>query len=287
MAQGHEPISVKNILEVDIVGYQAAQKSDHFSFYANVSNLKTDLDSYAFKFEGITSYDNQEVYEITYVYRKDSVLTTSGNYRIRAEAKGSLFITTDSYAFVKTEEVKTYAKNTVRTLSYYRKFDGRYYPYHFILQGESKATDSSTHSFHIELMSVEVNNKAEAKFTSRVPGREELLNIPYDSVFWTSNTILKTTPLEDDIIRDLGGGTSLEKQFDRYKLYEMSVHDGGKDGEKKFNWLREDSKGNRILYLIFWSDDFKSNLSEFERVKQLHQQYRNKITFVFVSLDDD
>src|SRR5258706_5410985 len=51
MAQGHEPISVRNILQADVVEHQALVKSDHMSFYSDVSNLKTDLDSYTFTFE--------------------------------------------------------------------------------------------------------------------------------------------------------------------------------------------------------------------------------------------
>ncbi len=287
MAQGHEPISVSNILETDVVGYQARKKSEHMSFYTNVSNLKTDMDSYSFSFKGITSYDGQEVYTIGYVYKKDSVLTTSGDYRIRAQATGSIFITTDTYAIIKTEELKTYGKNSVRTKTYYAMYTGEYYPYHFILEGESHASDSSSHVFHIELMSVEIKKGKENKFEGRLPGKEELLNIPYDSVFWSTNTTLKTTPLEDDIIGDLGGGISLNRQFLRYKQYEMNIRDGGVNGEEKFNWFKHDSKDTRILYLVFWSGDFQKYLIELELIKQLNQKYRNKITFVFLSLDDD
>jgi len=287
MAQGHEHISLGNILETDLVAYQATEKSDHLPFYANVSNLKIDADSYSFAFKGITSYDGQEVYEIAYSYTKDSVLMTSGNHQLLTQARGTLFITTDTYAIIKREEVKSQRKNTIRTSTYYRKYADQYYPYHFILEGINGTSNNGTHAFHIELMSVEIRNRAEEKFTGRLPGRDDLLNIPYDSNFWTSNTILKTTPLEDNIIRDLGGGTSLNSQFYRYHKYEMNVRDGGKNGEEKFNWLKEDSKGNRVLYLIFWSGNILSYRLEFEHAKRLHQQYRNKITFVFLSLEDD
>ncbi len=287
MAQGHEPISIGNILQADVVGYQTAAKSEHQSFFTDVSNLKTDFEKYDFTCQAITYYDGQEVYQINYSHKRDSVLTTAGNYLELTQASGSLFITTDTYAFVKTEDVKSYQGNSIRTLAYYRKYANNYYPYHFIREGESNTSDNHSHSFHIELMSVEVKNDAKEKFISRLPTKDDLLNIPYDSVFWTSNTTLKTTPLEDDIIRDLGGGTSLNKQFYRYHQYEMNVRDGGKNGEEKFNWLREGSKGNRILYLVFWSDNVQSYLVEIELAKRLNKQYRNKITFVFLSLDDD
>lgn len=287
LAQGHEPISIANILQADMVGYQVAEKSEHMSFYKDVSNLRADFENYFFVFAGITYYDSLEVYEINYSHKKDSVLTTSGNYLELTHAIGSLFITTDTYAFVKTEDIKTYGHNTIRTTAYYRKYADRYYPYHFIREGKSYDANNSIHATHIELISVEIKNDVKEKFAGHLPTRDELLNIPYDSAFWTNNTILKTTPQEDDIIRDLGGGTSLNKQFYRYHQYEMNVRDGGKSGEEKFNWLREDSKGNRILYLCFWSGNFQSYLAELELAKRLHKQYRNKVAFVFLSLEDD
>lgn len=287
MAQGHEPISIGNILQADVVGYQTAQRTDHPSFYTDVSDLRTDLENYSFTFKGITSYDGDEVYEITYAYKKDSVLTTSGQYLDLTQINGSLFITTDTKAIVKAEDVRQYGPNSIRTAAYYRKYNNRYYPYHFIRNGENHHSDGSVHSFHIDLMSVETRTDASEKFVGHEPGREALLKITYDSVFWNNNAILKTTPLELEIIRDLGKGNSLDKQFDLYRHYEMNVRDGGQNGVDKFNWFKEDSKGKRILYLFFWAGDCKPYLIDVELAKRLHKRYRSQVAFVFVSLDDD
>ncbi len=126
-------------------------------------------------------------------------------------------------------------------------------------------------------------------FTGQEPGRDELLKIPYDSMFWNNTSILKATPLEEDIIHDLGGGVSLNKQFYLYKQYESNVTGGGKNGEAKFTWLKEDSKDKRILYLCFWKSPFDSfsELLEIEHIKRLNQLYKNKITFVLLSLEED
>lgn len=287
MAQGHEPISIKNILQADMVGYQTKIPSEHLSFYNDVSNLKTDFENYTFTFDGITNYDDQEVYQISYAYKKDSVSTTSGGYLYLTQATGSLFITTDTYAIIKTDEIKKLDSNTLRTTAYYRKFNNQYYPYHFIREGKSYLTDYSTHSFRIDLMSVELKTDVTEKFIGNEPDREELSAIPYDSVYWNNNTTLKTTPLENKIIHDLGDGVSLNKQFYLYRQYELNLNDGGKNGEEKFNWYRANSQGKRVLYLIFWSKEFNGYLAELELAKQLQKQYRNKISFVFISLDDD
>jgi hypothetical protein len=67
----------------------------------------------------------------------------------------------------------------------------------------------------------------------------------------------------------------------------LNVINGGKNGEEKFNWLKEDSKGKRILYFCFWDDSFKSYLVDLEYLKQLNLKYKNKVTFVLVSLEND
>ena len=284
MAQGHEPISLKNILQADVVGYQTAQKSEHVSFYTDVSNLKTDFENYFFDFKGITTYDGEDVYQINYTYKKDSALTTSGRHLVLTEINGSLYITTHTNAIVKTEEVKKYGANHIRTSTYYRKYNDRYYPYHLVRDG---ANPHAAHSFHIDLTSVEIQTNSFEKFVGHEQGQEELLKIPYDSTFWNNNAILKTTPLELAIIRDLGKGNSLDKQFLEYQQYERNVADGGKNGIGKFNWFKDYSKEKKILYLFFWKGDCMSYLVDVERLKQLHKKYRTEIAFVFLSFEDD
>ncbi len=114
MAQGHEPISIGNVLQADLVGYQTPQRSQHISFYTDVNNLKTDFENYSFAFEGITTYDGEDVYKINYAYKKDSVLTTSGKYLDLTDISGTLYITMHSHSIVKTEELKQYGANYVR-----------------------------------------------------------------------------------------------------------------------------------------------------------------------------
>ncbi len=286
MAQGHEPISIRYILQADVCGYQTREKLNHISFYTDVSNLKMDGEDYTFIFNGVTNYDGQQVYEISYQYKTDSVLTTTG-FKQLPGARGILYITMDSFAIVKAEDIKTEGLNEVRSIAFYRKFDSKYYPYHFIREGVTHTADGSAHMFHIELMSVEIRQRAEERFSGREPTKAELLKIPYDSVFWNNNTVLKTTPLEDEIINDLGGGKSLTQQFDLYQQYEFHVSDGGVEGEKKLEWLRTYSRGRQLMYLGFWSSDCFPYLVELELFKRLQRVYRNKIVFVLLSVEED
>lgn len=284
MVQGQTPIFFGNILQTDIASYQRLTPKEHLSVFDEVSNLKVDFERYKFSFGGITRYDGQEVYKINYESSPDSILTTTG-YVEAPSAKGTLFITTDTYAFVKTEEIREDGINTIKSSAYYLKHKDNYYPYHLIREGESR--HNSTYSFHAELMAVEISHDPQHKFTAGEFTRANLLNIPYDSSYWSSSTILKTTPLEDKIIRDLGGGQSLNKQFYLYKQYEINVTNGGVNGEEKFNWFREDSKNKRMLYVCFWDSNIRHQIKDLELAKQLYKKYDDDVAFVFVSVEND
>ena len=286
MVQGQTPISLDFILQADPVGYQTSVPSGQLHFVESASTLKSAFQNYTFTFDGITNYDGQEVYKILYTHNRDSILTTSG-YKRSPEIKGTLFITVDNYAIVKAEETRDDGINSVQSSTLYRKHNGKYYPYHFIRDGENRFFEGTVRTFHIELMSVEVRHGEYEHFTGHGMRREELLKIPYDSTFWNNTTILKATPLENEIINGLGGGLSLNKQFFLYKQYEQNVTDGRKNAAEKFNWLSDDSKGKRILYLCFWNNEFKNYLADLEYFKRLNLLYNNRITFVLISVADD
>lgn len=286
MSQGHEPIAINYALQADIIGYQNPTASEHFSFYSDVSTLRADFEKLEFKFGGITHYDGMEVYEIFYENKKDSVPTTSGKYLALAKLHGVLFITTETFALVKSEETKVFDKNSVHSSCLYRKFNDRYYPYHFVRDGRNRTSDGRSHTFHVEMMATELVMSADA-FIGHEPSREELLKISYDSSFWDNNSILKTTPLEKQIITDLGSGISLNRQFELYRDFENNTTNGGQDGLSKLKWLLRDSQGKRNLYLVFWEGDCRKYLVDMEYAKRLNRAYRKQITFVFVSLDED
>ncbi|GCC50138.1 hypothetical protein SanaruYs_03530 [Chryseotalea sanaruensis] len=284
-SQGHTPIAIKNILQADIAGYQANAPSDHISFFAEVSSLKADAGKYDFTYEGLTYYDGKEVYEIGYNLRKDSVLTTQG-YELRPGNKGSLFISTKDYVFVKLVDVKFWDQDTIKTTTYYTPYKGNYYPYHLIRDGNSVARNGSTHLFHVEMMATEILTEGFETFYGDEPGKFDLLKIPHDSIYWSNNTILKTTPLEDVIISDLGGGESLSEQFKRYQHQELNQIESGK-ADDRFNWFKNENKDKKIIYLTFWNSDCLLCLQQIEYQKKLIKKYKENVAFVLLSIDKD
>ena len=286
LSQGHEPIAINYALQTDIIGYQNPTPSEHFSFYSDVSTLRADFEKMQFQFGGITHYDGLEVYEIFYENKKDSLPTTSGKYIAVAKLHGVLFITTKTFALVKSEETKEFGNNSVHSSCFYRKFNDRYYPYHFVRDGRNRTSDGHTHTFHVEMMATDLTISVD-RFSGKEPTREELLNIPYDSTFWSNNSMLKTTPLEKQIIADLGDGISLNRQFVIYRDFENNTSNGGQNGLAKLKWFLNDSKGKRNLYLVFWAGDCRKYLVDMEYAKRLNRKFRKQITFVFISLDEE
>lgn len=284
-SQGHTPIAIKNILQADIVGYQANTPSEYISFFTDVNSLRADVVKYDFTFEGLTYYDGKEVYEIAYNLRKDSVLTTQG-YELRPGNKGSLFISTKDYVFVKLYDVKFWGKDTITTTTYYTPYKGNYYPYHLIREGNSVARDNTTHWFHVEMMATEILTEDFETFYGDEPEKYDLLKIPHDSIYWSNNTILKTTPLEDEIIGDLGGGKSLLEQFKQYQHQQLNQIESGK-ADDRYNWFKNENKNKKILYLIFWNSDCLSCIQQIEYQKKLIKKYKNDVEFVLLSIDKD
>ena len=67
VSSNHLPIAIYSVLGADMVGFQT-KKDSPFLFLANreVSALKLNLKNTIFELEGITEFDNQQVYKITY-----------------------------------------------------------------------------------------------------------------------------------------------------------------------------------------------------------------------------
>lgn len=286
LAVGHPPISITNILQADVAAYQTNQSGLIKKFYTEASTLRMDLERYSFTYDGITRYEDHQVYVITYRSLPDSILTTQG-YVPAVTVSGTLYITTDDLAFIKCEEVREEGLNRYWSKVFYLEHQNKYYPNHLIRESELFLADSTRHFVHIEMISTDIRHDPGEQFTGKEPGKNELLNIPYDSVFWNNASILKATPLEEEIIRDLGGGASLNQQFFRYIHYQWSISNGHEEAEEKFRWLLSDSRGRKQVVIALFPQNTESYILEIEKIKQLHKQFRNNTQFVIILTEPD
>jgi hypothetical protein len=286
VSQSHEPMAVESILQADMAAYQMPKDSGPLDFHAGLSNLASEIDNYTFTFSGITSYDDEEVFEVKYEYPNENFQTPPG-YRLPPKITGTLYITTKDHAIVRSEELRARKNDTIRTSAFYRKYNDKYFPSHLIRDGGNYLEGKKIHWFHVELVSVEISEDPARHFEGAMPGKNELLAIGYDPEYWKQHSILTATPLEQQIIRDLGGGKSLEQQFELYQQYELNTNNGGVDGETKLQWLIEFSKNQKPLVLCYWLGDYIKNAVDLEKFKQLNKKYRGQATFAMVSLDND
>lgn len=287
LAAGHPPISVDNVLQADVAGYQAREPGLIRNFYTEASTLRMDFDRYEFSFGGVTRFEDQQAYVISYQSLPDSLLTSAG-YIPATSVSGVLYITTDDFAIVKYEETRQEGNNTSRSSAHYKKQGVWYYPAHLLRESEIMLADGTRHYVHIEMVLIDIITNESEKFTGHPLTHAALLNIPMDTSFWNHAPILKATPLEDAIVRDIGRDLSLNQQFDLYRKYVWSTTEGGRMAEEKFSWYREYSRGKRLLFLIFW--DSRCNaacLIHLEHAKQLQKNYRKNLSVVLLSLDDD
>ena len=282
-AMGHVPIAINSILESDINAYRHVLPTNRVDFFSDVSNLSSDFNAYTFSFIGITKLDGEEVYVLDFQFKQDSVVTTQGIKYLPSQ-KGSLYITTKQYAFVKTDFIKYWEADTTQTTTYYKKYNNFYFPYHIIRNGKSIARDGSSHNFHIEFVSTEIETKNTRFFDSKEPSKYELIQIPYDSLFWSSQNFLKATPLENKIVADLGGGKSLQEQFSTYRASQIDYINQGKLGDEGYRWFTE-SNSKLPKFVLFWRS---ACLSCIEDIKTLYQQkYNDNLIVLTVSVDRD
>lgn len=284
VSQTHEPLGIDNALLADIAAYQTTEEYTRLDFYSGLNNLNKDIEQYDFTFGGLTSYDGEDVFEVKFTYPKKQPENAG---RFPAGLTGALYVSTDNYAIVRFEETRYKGNDTIRTSAFYQKHKDKYFPYHLVRDGGTYVEGKKVHWFHIEMMSAEINEDPRRHFEGKLPGKEELLTIAYDSSYWRKHSMLTTTPLEDEIIRDLGGGQSLEKQFGLYQQHDLNTRDGGIEGERKLNWLINFSKERQPLILFYWQGTYAKNAHELEAFKKLNKQFREQATFAMISVDNN
>lgn len=287
----HAPIALYNIMVADEVAYQTNVKSENPYVIAalgfkDMSGLEKHHHLFDFNLEKITSFDNEEVYQISYKLKADKIERKGGSsYPINFT--GMLYINTRNFAFVKTESLRATPDDTLLTSSSYRLNGDKYYLYHSLREGKSNnRLLNITHQYHVELLTTNIITKNVATFKGNEPDKELLFYVPYNPEFWAAYNVIKATPLEETIIGDLEKNESLNFQFQEYMDSERERYFSGKEDEDRLNEYIRLNKG-RVMYIGFWRSDCGACLRELEYNRKWVGKYRGSVAFIYVSLDDD
>lgn len=287
----HAPIALYNIMLADEVAYQTRTKGDNpYAIAAlgfmEMSALEKYQKLFEFNLDKITSFDNEEVFQISYRLNTANIQLKNGNdYPI--SFTGMLYINTRNFAFVKTESKRITPYDTLITSSSYHLHGDKYYLYHSMREGKShNKLLQITHQYHIELLTTNILTKGYLEFKGREPDKEQLFYVPYNPEFWDDYNIIKATPLEESITADLEKNESLNLQFQEYMESEREKYFSGKEDEARFNKYLTLNKG-RVIYIAFWKSDCGACLRELEYNRKWVEKYKNAVAFIYVSLDDD
>ncbi|MCX7638740.1 MAG: thioredoxin-like domain-containing protein, partial [Cyclobacteriaceae bacterium] len=291
VASGHVPIALYSVMANDLVGYQLKSQASSFLFLRpyQISRLKKNLNRAQVTLEGLTHYDGKEIYIINYEMSPphDSTVISPISL-LYGKEKGTLYISSDDYAILKSEYQAQTLYNQIQAMALYRKINDKYFLYHAMEEGRSfQPKDSFTHIHHLELITTDIQTKNIVPFKGREPGREQLLSLKYDSSFWVNYNILKATPLEEKIVADLERQMSLKNQFAEANETERQRYFSGIEDEARFNKYLESVRGQRPVYIDFWASWCGPCLKEMPHSMKLVEKYRGKISFVFLSLDED
>lgn len=286
----HAPIALYTVMAADAVAFQARAKTGNpygslAMGYYEVSTLHKYTDLFEFELEGVTSYDDEEVYHISYRLKADTAKSIESANRI--SYSGNLYIDTSSLAFIRTESKRTTSFDTLISASNYKRNGNKYYLYHSLVDGKGiNRSLGIQHDYHIELLTTNILTKNFLEFRGNEPGKETLFNVPYDSAFWDDYNVIKATPLEEKIVKDLEQQVSLEDQFKTYDGIERERFFSGKEDEERFNQFLRRNKG-RVMYIAFWSSDCGACVRELDYSRKIVEKYKGRVAFLYVSLDRD
>ncbi|MCZ6519925.1 MAG: carboxypeptidase-like regulatory domain-containing protein [Bacteroidetes bacterium] len=280
----HSPISLNYVLSHDLTSYT----------YKNP--LTEDLGIFQLYLADTTFYDNDLVYVIEFDQQSGFHSPYGKTYR------GQIFVNSDDFAILRVESHSKFIRNNPLDTSYtvidktlsYQHFEDKYYIRHIISEGRAsfkkydtlgRLEDDWNHQAHVELITNNIHKDPVIPFEGKEPGRRELMAIHYDSSFWDNYTVLKATPLEEKIEKDLASRAPLQQQFETFNI----IASGGSFllEDPEFKHIIEQNQGH-VQYIVVWASWGYPNFFEIQPIKYFSTKLRNnKIKYLFISLDQD
>lgn len=282
----HKSIVFKEVIETDLVSYQVGPSGTDFDFSIMMASpilkLRRGIRYFDLQLEGITTFDNRDVYIIDYQSNADSTISEGGMLFVTNQ-RGKLYIDTQNHAFIKvTSENNLINQN--KDEIYYKTNGSKYYLSHII---HNQYVPRNGHKAHIELLVNDIVPGEDKDFVHQPILGKALAIAKYDKQFWDNYNIIKQNPIERKIIADLEKGYSMEAQYDSMSRADRIAWDIVDNSEKSFYELLE-NKNQELIYIDFWATWCGPCISQFIRAGDKVEEYRNKgVRFIYFNLDED
>lgn len=208
----HDPISIYSTLKYDVTSYA----SIHIAV----------PEEHNYRFLDTTYYDGQWVYVIGYNYQ----YIKQHKRPVEFNNTGKIYVNTEDYAILKIEEHQAAKREDIFILyTYdlnwevnYTMINGKYhltyakesgYNKDYYSNNEGQLLYTKDHLFHVEIMINGINDVQPEAFKGVEPSKKQLDKMNYHPEFWRTFPVLKDSPLNEQIIRDLEKQQSLEEQY--------------------------------------------------------------------------
>lgn len=283
--RAHMPIALWSMLKRDITSYDHPLRlhPEEFSFSMRDTTLYEGAPVFVIDFQQDVSFQEQEMF--------------AGNGPNDSLVKrGTLWINADDMAVLRTEfwykaqyfeDTAFFRQERHQTIAW-RPYDGKYFLSQLTSDGFDDEPGMEPHRYHIEIMTNAILRQNEfTPFKGDEPTRDQLNGIGYNPNFWDNYSILKATPLEDQIAEDLASRLPLEDQFANFNRLQINPDSLSSIEESQFDKIVNAYRG-RLLYVLFWNSQNKASVQEVKATRELAYQYMGMgVTFFFISTDED
>ncbi|WNJ16777.1 carboxypeptidase-like regulatory domain-containing protein [Pontibacter sp. G13] len=278
-AYQHVPIALNQTLEIDASSFRSVLSKHLYD------------DDFSCEYADTTIWQGQVVYQVT-------VNGWVGGKLYDAQ----VYVRAIDFALVKMEtqtmrRFKFQQRRIVQTtheVCSFQSMGGKLYLHHLLnagrrtahwLDSEGQTGSTTYHDHHVEIMVNEIQLTGFQPFTGRQPSREKMQEMKFDEAFWENYSVLKATPLESQIARDLDARVPLEDQFALANGTGSTPALQDELARQRLKQLLDQYAGTPVI-IGFWDHEFKPGIGDLLRARKLAKTYADKpIALILVSLE--
>lgn len=285
----HVPIAFDDVLATDVVAYQDDETDPSPLFFISHSQsvLRRNYGDYTYELTGISQYEGNDVYEVTFI-QKELKRPAETGIAINLHHEGKFYVQANNYAIIKCiflSDFKGLKYN--KDVIFYKQEGEKYHLSHIVHDQILKLKDKPAHHVHIELLVNEIITGKNEKFKHQPITNEVIATSAYDPQFWESYNIIKENPILEKVRVHLEKRESLVEQYLGKAKKDTSEWEEIYDHRRIVKDLLEQNK-DEVIYIDFWASWCNPCISEFIKSSKVVNEYQDLgVRFVYVSIDQN